>query len=475
MLLPKIFPVTCHTNHVGPGSTFVAISGHKEDGGKFVEQAINLGATSVVVDTSTDLEILKNKFPKTHFIVSANTRKSLAQLSAKALNNPSDKLTIIGITGTKGKTTTAFLTHHILTAHGYKTALISSVHNKILQQTEESSLTTPDSDYLHMFFAQCIEQKVTHVIMEVSSHALSLHRTHGIVFTAVGFTNLDAEHMDFYATLEDYFAAKFLLLTQAKRGGTIVINTDNSWGTKAFEMATILYGANTIIPISQHNPLTENLTIEQNSLAGLNLTITTQTNQLPLKTSHLFGEFNAYNISMAAHLAQALTIPDETIQKAIATFSGTPGRLQVHALKNGAKAFVDFAHNPSSMEAILKTLRPLTNHLIVVFGCGGNRDTTKRPVMGKLSVDYGDQIIITSDNSRNEEPAAIITEIMQGIPQEQRSKVMNKIDRKAAIAWAAQLAKSGSIIAILGKGAEPYLLIKDKKLPFNDLEEISQY
>lgn len=475
MLLPKIFPVTCHTNHVGPGSTFVAITGYAKDGGQFIAQAVSLGATTVVIGADSDLETLQHKFPTIKFIVSTNTRASLAQLSAKALDNPADKLTIIGITGTKGKTTTAFLVHHILTTHGYKTALLSSVCNKIQQLTEESTLTTPDSDYLHMFFDQCIKQKVTHVVMEVSSHALSLHRTHRILFSAVGFTNLDAEHMDFYATLEDYFAAKFLLLTQVKRGGTIIINTDNTWGNKAFEMATILYGTNSIIPISQHNPLTENLTIKQNSIAGLALTIATQTNSLSLKTSHLFGEFNAYNISMAAHLAQSLGIPDEIIQGAIATFTGTPGRLQVHTLKNGAKAFVDFAHNPSSMEAVLKTLRPLSTHLIVVFGCGGNRDTTKRPVMGKLAVDYGDQVIITSDNSRNEEPSFVITEIMNGIPQEQRSKVMNKIDRKAAIAWAAQLSRSESIIALLGKGSEPYLLIKDKKIPFSDLEEIRQY
>ncbi len=235
MLLPEIYPVTCHTDHVGPGSTFVAIKGFRDDGTRYITCALEKGATIIVVEQDMVTASLQEQCQQAHahLEVVTNTRQALADRSSAALGHPWQKLTIIGITGTKGKTTTTYIVDHILRTAGYKTAILGTIANKIGDEVAPSSNTTPESDYLQMFFAQCLKHGVTHVVMEVSSHALSLHRVHGVEFDAIGFTNLAPEHMDFYATLEDYFAAKARIFSHIKSHGTCVINTDDIWGKRA--------------------------------------------------------------------------------------------------------------------------------------------------------------------------------------------------------------------------------------------------
>jgi UDP-N-acetylmuramoyl-L-alanyl-D-glutamate--2,6-diaminopimelate ligase len=473
MLLPNIYPVTCHTDHVGPGSTFVAIKGYKDDGGKYITIALEKGATTIIVTTGTDTQEIKDlcKHHHANLVTVPDTRQALATYTSKALDYPWKKLKIIGITGTKGKTTTTYLTEYLLRQAGHKTALLSTIENRILNNKEDSVNTTPEGDYLQMFFAECVKQGVEFVVMEVSSHALSLNRVYGTLFDGIGFTNLAPEHMDFYSTLEDYFAAKAQLFAHSKNNGTIVINTDDEWGRKALTHAHKAAPTNaTFIDFGQ-NQATTPFTITQNAVNGIAINIKNTTISCP----SLFGEFNGYNLAMATLLCHSQGLNMQHIAYAATQFPGVPGRLQRHTLKNGAHAFVDYAHNPSSFEAILNTLRPYTHHLIVVFGCGGNRDKTKRPVMGKLAATIADTVVITNDNPRFENPDDIMKEILAGIPQEQSSKIICHPDRHQAIATAAAMSCDGSIIALLGKGHEAYYLVQGQKLHFDDLEEIRNF
>ncbi|MCK4517431.1 UDP-N-acetylmuramoyl-L-alanyl-D-glutamate--2,6-diaminopimelate ligase [Candidatus Babeliales bacterium] len=471
--MPQTFPVTAHTKYVGPGSMFVAVKGHLLNGEDFISQAIEHGATKIVLDKTSEQLVKKFACDGVEFIFVDDCRKSLAELSAQALGYPAKKLSIIGVTGTKGKTTTTFLVEHVLREAGYKTALLGGVKNKILDESEKSDLTTHGADYLQMFFTECLKRGVTHVVMEVSSHALALDRLHGIEFDAVGFTNLAWEHIDFHETMFKYFQAKSRIFEQVKKDGVIVINTDDKWGALA---AKKLANKKVI-------SLGSSFSIEKNNLDGLRINlkngckpdVAESEDWNKLEVPKLFGKFNAYNIVMAVKLCEQFGISFEKINKALKIFSGVPGRLQKHVLKNGAVAFVDFAHNSSSMKSVLSALRFLTNHLIVVFGCGGDRDKAKRSKMGRIASMYGDEIIVTDDNPRHEDPLAIRQEILKGVVDKKSDSVTCVPDRHEAIAHAVACSRDGSIIAILGKGHEEYNLVRGKKYNFNDIDEIEKY
>lgn len=481
MLLPIHFPVTCHTKHVGPGSTFVAISGFITNGITFIPQALAQGATKIIVDEqhiNPELIDLCTQHGAT-LVPVANPRQTLATLAALALDNPADKLKIIGITGTKGKTTTAFITEHLLRKAGFKTALISSIYHKILQATEQSDHTTPEADFLQMFFARCVQEGVTHVVMEVSSHALSLSRVHGITFAAVGFSNLAPEHLDFYHTMDNYFAAKISLFLQTNKQSIMVINTDNEWSKQALvaaQKAAHITGA-TVRTYGQEEAADNShctMHVHQASCDGIELVLEHQP-PLFITCKQLFGVFNCYNIVMASMIGLHLGLSYSDITRGITSFTGVPGRLQRHVLKNGALCFVDYAHNPSSVEAVLTTLRAFTNDLVVIIGCGGDRDKTKRPVMGALASTLGNKAIITDDNPRTEDSQAIIEQILAGIPATTSTTIHVIPNRREAITFAASIAQPDSIIALLGKGHENYHLVGNEKFHFDDFEEISKF
>lgn len=456
MDFPTIYPVTCHTDHVGVGSTFVAINGFVHKGTDFIDEAVARGATKIVIENAScqdaSLQGLSCCFVD-------DCRRALAELSSAALGHPSKKLKIIGITGTKGKTTTTFLIDHILRSKGYKTAVLGTIENRICDEIVPSERTTPSSDYLHVFFNEALKKGVTHVVMEVSSHSIALQRIHGVSFEAVGFTNLAPEHMDFHPTMEDYFLTKSKLCNQVCVGGSIVVNSDDTFGKRLTGMySTEQFGK-------------DRFSINKNDLSGLNISFEGTDYDIP----SLFGEFNAYNVMMSILITRDLGLTDLEVKESLLSFSHVPGRLQQYRLKNGATAFIDYAHNPSSFDAVLKVLRPLSSHMIVLFGCGGDRDKTKRPVMGKLASQYGDIVIVTEDNPRNEDPNEIFKEIMVGIPKEKMTSCLLIPNRSEAIKKSAELSKNGSIIALLGKGHEDYYLCKGKKYYFSDLEEIKKY
>ncbi len=471
---PLYFFVACHTDNVCPGSTFVVIQGMNVDGIQFIPEAINRGAKCIVLEheaiLSTAIEemIQKNDITVKRVV---NTRLALAHMSAQANGYPAKKLRIIGITGTKGKTTTSFLLEHMFRTAGYKTALISTVKNSINGHDLRAPLTTPQPDYLHHFLHCCVEQNVDIVIMEVAAQALSLHRTADIEFDGALFTNFSLEHLEFYPSMENYFAAKTILFKQCKPNAPILINADDLHGK------IILNTYSNALSFGLHEQVTiKGLIDKTNSDAathGVNIKITHAAKEFDLKCTNLFGDFNAYNILAASSMALCFNINAETIAQALTTFPGVPGRLQKYTLPNGASCVIDYAHNPASYEAVLSLLKSKTDHLIVIFGAGGKRDPIKRPLMGTIAAQFADIIILTSDNPRDEDPKKIIDDIAFGVPHDQQHKIIREVDREEAIKKAYAHSKAGTVIAILGKGTDEYQIIGTRKTPFSEANIIA--
>lgn len=488
---PIIYPVACHTDNVGQGTIFVAMPGTKTHGVQFIMDAVNKGATGVVVPQDVQLEPALISFLESRGVeleYAANIRERFAELSAEKNEYPADQLHIIAITGTKGKTTTSFIIRHLLHEAGFNTALIGTVQNQIGEHILPQTLTTPHADYLHVFLAECVREGVTHVIMEVSAQALTLGRVHGIQFGGVVFTNFSQEHAEFYATQDEYFDAKCRLFEQIGITAPIVLNADDEWHCtirdrhyeKGCRCDESCYLGN-IIYVSKHDDTEEadgyqskkycDFRVIHSSMEdGLSLVVNTQ----ELRCPKLVGIFNAYNIAMAFALCRDLGIDVEIIQQSLANFPGVKGRMQTYQLPNGAQCIIDHAHTPSSFEAVLSTLRTHTIDLIVVFGIGGNRDTIKRPILGAIAAKYADSVVLTTDNPRNEEPENIIEDIKRGISAELMPKVQVILDREQAIKYAYSISQEGSIIALLAKGSDEYQEIKGIKYPFIEREIVER-
>lgn len=472
MEFPAYYPIACHTDHIGPGSTFVAIKGQIHDGVQYIRRAIALGATTIVIQQDVDLErdvneiILAKKITVQRV---ADTRLALAQLSAQAAGFPAQKLRILGITGTKGKTTSSFLLEHVLNTAGYKTALLGTVKNSIMDHDFGVGLTTQQPDYLHQFFVLCVQAGVDYVVMEVAAQGLSLHRVHGIEFDGVIFTNFSQEHGEFYDSLDAYFAAKCKIFDQLKLQAPVVVNADDNWGRKLLEQHPVWtsFGLQTTATVNAEIVGTVNNAIE--------LKIYQNDKMQQLSCPSLLGMFNVYNLLGVYALVSKLAIDAPTIAHAFATFTKVPGRLERYALPNGATCIIDYAHNPSSFESVLSTLRQLTHKLIVVFGCGGDRDKTKRPIMGSIASKYADIVVLTSDNPRSEDPAVIMQEILLGILPENKRKIVTILDRKQAIEYAYAQSNDKSIIALLGKGPDEYQMIGNVKYRFSEVEIVQGF
>ncbi len=459
MIFPQIFHVTSHTDHVGQGTTFVVVAGMKEHGEKYIPVALEKGAGTIVIEKTCELSAeINEKIKKYNAVVIRveNARKALAELSAQAYNYPAKKLKIIGITATKGKTTTTFLTEHALAQAGYKTAMLSSVHNKIGTTILPTTLTTRQPDYLHAFFAECVKQNVEYVVMEVAAQAMSLYRVHGIEFDAVIFMNFAQEHAEFYASYDDYFIAKASIIKYAKPNAPVILCKNDA------RIASL--ASHTSNPVIYEQPTPDDT---HDSLKGINV----RHHDIWYQCSALCGNYNASNMIAALEILKALNI--QAFPHIFENFAGVPGRLTKYVLPNGATAFLDYAHNPSSYQALLSTLRNYTNDLIVVFGCGGGKDPLKRPVMGSIAAQYANKLIITSDNPRYEDPAIIVGDILKGILQEDMTKVYCELNRSKAIQKAYEISCNESIIAILGKGLEEYQEIMGIKHYYCDAHEVA--
>lgn len=468
--MPTTYPVACHTDHVGDGSTFVAIKGHKQDGVAHIVTALHKGARRIIVQadaiipTST-LQAVQQA--RANLIIVDDARAALADYAAEAAGYPAQKLTIFAITGTKGKTTSTFLLAHVLKSAGFKVAMLSTVKNTILDVDLPASLTTAQPDYLQQFLALCVEQGVTHVVMEVAAQAATLHRIRGVFFDAIIFTNFSAEHAEFYPTMEEYFAAKCAIVQQAKPDAPVLINADDAWIAR---MST----PHSLMRFGMHaDGLDVQGAIDANSFDALVCRIARYGVEHVYRCPALLGTFNGYNLLGVVSLGLTIGLKPEMIAHALVSFSPVPGRFENRLLPNGTLSIIDYAHNPSSYEAVLSLLRSMTDHLIVVFGCGGERDHGKRPVMGKIAATYADIVVLTADNPRSEDPLAIIDAIQIGIDPVMPCAVVRIIDRAEAIRHAYTLSRKGSIIALLGKGPERYQQIGAEKFYFNEAEIVA--
>lgn len=454
-MMPKKFPVTCHTDYVQPGSTFVAIAGMSVDGVAYIPQAIKNGASVIVLAEDAQVSVDTWRLMRDAGVEVQrvpDTRKALAVLSAQAAGYPARQLKIIGVTGTKGKTTTTFLLAHVLQGAGKKVGLVSTVHNRIMDTIFPPALTTPQPDYLQQFLRCCVDAQVEYVVMEVAAQALSLHRVHDILFDGVIFTNFSHEHLEFYPTIDAYFAAKCLIFDQVKNGAPVLINMDDALSVPLIQNQYKGFGFHGSTVIKTEQPCT------------------IMCDDVIIACPVLLGSFNCYNILGAARMALALGIRQQDVVSSLAYFSGVPGRLQQFSMPNGARCIIDYAHNPSSYEAVLSMLRAQTDDLIVVFGAGGQRDPHKRPIMGKIASTFADTVILTSDNPRTEDPLKIMEDIAAGI--EHKYKVIYEVDRQNAINLAYKKSRAGSIIAILGKGTDEYQIVGSQKKYFSERQII---
>jgi len=439
------------------GDVFFCIEGYNLDGHKYIQSAIENGAVAIVcqknIDTNLECTVIKVE----------DSRKALAISAANYYNNPSRKMKMIGVTGTNGKTTSVFMIKAILEGNGYKVGLIGTIANYICNNKIHTERTTPESLELHELFKQMLDSGVEYCVMEVSSHSLSLDRVYGIEFCDSIFTNLTQDHLDFHKTFENYFNAKLKLFKASMRS---IFNIDDIYGKKAFNSITsskLSYGLN-------HNADIMASDIEMHS-RGSKFTMRYKENSFDIELN-IPGNYNIYNAlgSIAVCLNQGVDI---TVIKGALQKVQVLGRceLVVNNYNLGFEIILDYAHTPDGLENILKTVREFTKgKLICVFGCGGDRDKTKRAIMGKIGTDLSDISLITSDNPRTEDPMQIINDIVKGIEINNFEVIEN---RRAAIKRAIEIARSGDVIVIAGKGHEDYQVLKDKTIHFDEREVIS--
>lgn len=464
------FPVTCHTDFVGEGSTFVALPGSTTNGVDHIMTAINRGATHIVVSTKTSISkdlfaIIESAKIRISFV--EDVRQELAKLSAYAADFPARKMRIIGITGTKGKTTTAFLLESLFRAAGERTALISTVWNRIDTVIYETKFTTPQADYLQQFLKEAYVQGVTTVIMEVSAQAISLKRTYGIEFDAIVLTNFSQEHGEFYSTKEDYLQAKLAIIPQLKADGLLLVNQDCAEFADSVNMYKQKVNWTSFSFLSENVPFYAQF--KESEFGSMYAIFDREKNErFEYFIDSLPGLYNGYNAVAAIVIARNFKIDPSVVQNGLEQFEGVPGRWQKQILSNGAIGIIDYAHNPASYDVVLRAMRARTDHLIVIFGAGGGRDKEKRSLMGKIAADYADHVVVTTDNPRDEDPNEIVHYLIKDIVD--TNKLIIELDREVAIKKAYALSRAGSIIALLGKGPDEYQIIKSQVIPFKERE-----
>lgn len=453
---------------VQKNSLFVAIKGFHSDGHKFLQNAINQGAIGVVVEDDSSIPDDLIHHAQIAKILVKDSRKALAELSKGFYRTPTNKLKLIGITGTNGKTTTTFILRNILQNAGFKTGLIGTIANYIGDEKVDSKLTTPESNDLNRMFFEMIQAGCEYAVMEVSSHSLVLNRVYGLNFSAGIFSNITSDHLDFHLTFAEYLNAKKILFDGLNENSFAIINIDDKSSgkiTKDCKAKIFTYG------ISESSDyLIKDIIYDLN---GTEFTITYNKIDYKIHTS-LIGIFNAYNAASAFAAAHCLGIDAKEIVEGIKSAPQVPGRFEVLGRKN-KKVIVDYSHTADSLEKALLAVREIVknnNQVFTVFGCGGDRDKTKRPVMGKIASELSDKVIVTSDNPRTENPFTIIEDITKGILKDNFAVEEN---REEAIKKAIQLSNESAVILIAGKGHENYQEINGVRNHFSDREIALKY
>ena len=463
----EVCHITADSRTVQEGSLFICLVGATVDGHSFVEKAVQDGAVAVVVSKPVTVP------DHVAVIYVEDTRQALQAAVPFFYDYPASKMRMIGVTGTNGKTTTTHIIAHLLRSQGYTVGVIGTVHILIDDQSYPIHNTTPDVADLQQILQQMVDAGVTHCIMEVSSHALALGRTAGVEYDTAVFTNLTQDHLDFHKTFDNYLAAKAKLFKQVsasyqvKEGKGAVINVDDAYGQSIVDVTT--------------SPMITYSTEGKGSMNASDLTVTAKSSQFTLNydrksypiSTKIAGMFNVYNTlaAVGATLYEGLSM--EEIVKGLATFTAVPGRFELIEEGQDFAVVVDYAHTPDGLENILQTAKKIVeNRILVVFGCGGDRDATKRPIMGRIAAQFGDRVFVTSDNPRTEDPVQIVKDVEVGVREGLHDDVTYEVivDRREAIHKAIAEATTGDVVIIAGKGHEDYQILKDETIHFDDRE-----
>ena len=437
---------------ISEGTLFFCISGLHMDAHNFAGDVVDKGASALVVERELEMDCPQ--------IVVKNVRHAMSYIASAFNGNPARKLKMIGITGTKGKTTTSFLLKSILESAGYKVGLIGTVCTLIGNKQKDAGKTTPDPVEFQSLLREMAEENVDYVVMEVSAHALHMHRVAGIEFEAAAFTNLSVDHLDYFKTMDAYLKAKMLIADQTK---SLFINADDEKVYKGFKENNIDFVRFGIR--EQADIYAREIEFNEN---GLSFSLCFHKRMKAEISLHMTGIFNVYNALTAASCADAVGIGIDKIKNGLESVKAVPGRIELLDTKTPYRVILDYAHSPDALENILKAVRPTTKgRLICLFGCGGGRDQTKRPIMGEISGRLSDLSIITSDNPRNEEPMTIIESIVEGISTTNGEYVVIE-NRREAIKYALSIARESDAIVLAGKGHETYQEIKGEKFPFDE-------
>ncbi len=456
--------VTCDSRRAVPGAVFVALRGFKADGVDFVPEAVANGATLVVS------EIARPAHLTVSWISVRDGRLALALIGALAHGHPSHELPVVGVTGTNGKTTTAYLLASVLDAAGLSAGVLGTVQYRVGQESREASRTTPEAPDVQALLRAMVVAGNRSCVMEVSSHALALKRVDGMRFAAAVFTNLTRDHLDFHADMEQYFAAKRRLFEMLEGTAPGVINADDPRAASLSQVCatSLTYGMQKPADVRP-----EELSM---NLQGVHFRAVTPAGPIEI-VSTLVGRPNVYNLLAATAAACALGVPTSAIRDGLARLAGVPGRFElVSAAAADITVVVDYAHTDDALRNLIETARALTQgRVITVFGCGGERDRPKRPLMGMVAARLSDVVVITSDNPRSEDPVGIIDEIRRGIAAGEAASgrtldVMAVVDRAAAIEKAVASARRGDLVLIAGKGHEKTQHIGTRVLPFDDAD-----
>ena len=477
----RVTGIAQDSRRIKPGWLFAARLGEQASGLAFAGNARARGAVALMTDAELPAELPLPALRVKCF------RPALARLSQAIYGDPSRKLKLLGITGTNGKTTTIHLLKGIVEARGGRCGLIGTVGYDTGARLMDASLTTPDIDLLSDLLAEMVDAGCDYAAVEVSSHALAQERVAGLSFAGAGFTNLTRDHLDYHQSFEEYAAAKARLFQMMESGGVAVINSADAWGETMAEAAR-----GRVARFSSRPPVKADVTVATlgHSANGGHFRLTISGDSWLAQQAGLGGDsgrakkngpisfevvtplvglYHGENMALAAALMLGLGFSVPEVQRGIAAVKSVPGRLEAVRRGQPFAVFVDYSHTPDALQSALKSLRPLCpNRLTVVFGCGGNRDREKRPLMGRIAAELADTIVITSDNPRQEKPAEIIAEIRQGVPPGSHDRIITEVDRRTAIRTALEKAEAGDAVLIAGKGHETYQETAGVRRPFDD-------
>ncbi len=473
----EVLDIAHDSRKVKPGSLFVAVRGFHSDGHQFISQAIKQGALAIVAEKQAGP--VPAGIP---LLIVDDSRRALALLANTFFGHPSRRLLLTGITGTNGKTTTTYLIKSILETAGHTTGLIGTIDYRVGDKVYPAPNTTPESLELQRLLAEMVGLGVSNCVMEVSSHAIALGRIEGCEFAAAAFTNLSQDHLDFHETMDAYFQAKLKLFTGLSPEAWAIINSDDAHGVEIVKRTRARVITTGFSELANVRPVGT----VRHGINGLMFDAASPAGTIPVESS-LVGRYNIHNILTAIGIGVALSASAETIARGIRNMKAVPGRMEKVDEGQPFGVVVDYAHTEDAMVRLLESVREVTaRRIITVFGCGGDRDRTKRPAMGAAAIKGSDVVIITSDNPRTEEPLSIIREIERGLAADGVKMPAQKDDAKQvapgkkpyyvipgrheAVAFAVGLARPGDVVVLAGKGHEDYQIIGEKKMHFDDRE-----